>query len=336
METRAAKRRKSVPLKQVEKVEKVVEVQEDQTEEEDTVVSIMTVTMSSPVGQKLADIAMALRGRLQTLKFKGTTKDRVTHVYNPLEYAIQPHLAYLEKFGTKQPKMMLIGMNPGPWGMSQTGVPFGEISSVVEFLQISKDLPIGTPPKMNLNRKIEGFECSKSEVSGKRLWGFMKRRFETAEEMSKSVFIYNYCPLAFMGSSGVNIIPEKLSEAERTTLFEICDASLTEAVMTVHPDIVCGIGVFTGDICLKLFSAEEFKIGMVQHPSPAGPGGRVWESASNFDELVLRPTKYFKEKKTPSKKRKRTEVEETNPSQGNSSPPTPVDILLSEIESHLS
>ena len=48
----------------------------------------------------------------------------VTHVYNPLVYAEASFERYLERFAKRRPEALLLGMNPGPFGMAQTGVPF--------------------------------------------------------------------------------------------------------------------------------------------------------------------------------------------------------------------
>ena len=52
----------------------------------------------------------------------------IHYVYNPLVYAREPHEAYLEKWGAKPKEIVLVGMNPGPFGMAQTGVPFGDVA----------------------------------------------------------------------------------------------------------------------------------------------------------------------------------------------------------------
>jgi single-strand selective monofunctional uracil DNA glycosylase len=49
----------------------------------------------------------------------------VSHVYNPLDYAWATHAAYLERYGAAPKRVVFLGMNPGPFGMAQTGVPFG-------------------------------------------------------------------------------------------------------------------------------------------------------------------------------------------------------------------
>ena len=129
---------------------------------------------------------------LKKLKFGNP----VTHVYNPLEYARKSHDAYLHRYGKPGKEVVLIGMNPGPWGMVQTGVPFGEIFYVKEWMKIEEE--VGIPQKMHPKRPVQGFSCKKSEVSGKRLWGWAKNRFKTPLRFFSRFFVANYCPLVFM------------------------------------------------------------------------------------------------------------------------------------------
>jgi single-strand selective monofunctional uracil DNA glycosylase len=42
----------------------------------------------------------------------------VTHVYNPLAYAWEPHRLYLERYGRGERDVIMLGMNPGPFGLS--------------------------------------------------------------------------------------------------------------------------------------------------------------------------------------------------------------------------
>lgn len=46
----------------------------------------------------------------------------IRYVYNPLVYAKDNYLQFLYKFTNSPKKLMFLGMNPGPWGMMQTGV----------------------------------------------------------------------------------------------------------------------------------------------------------------------------------------------------------------------
>ena len=71
----------------------------------------------------LIDVSRRLSERVSLLRFAPP----VTHVYNPLDYARRSHEAYLKKYGSSLRRVVLVGMNPGPFGMAQTGVPFGDV-----------------------------------------------------------------------------------------------------------------------------------------------------------------------------------------------------------------
>ena len=103
----------------------------------------------------------------------------VTHVYNPLDYAAEAVEEYLQKYGAGQKKVLFLGMNPGPFGMAQTGVPFGEIAAVRDWLKISRK--INKPLNEHPDRPITGFNCHRSEVSGQRIWAMFKEQFRTPE-----------------------------------------------------------------------------------------------------------------------------------------------------------
>ena len=121
----------------------------------------------------------------------------VAHVYNPLEYAFGAHCEYLERFGAVPKEVVFVGMNPGPWGMAQTGVPFGEISAVRDWMGIVSG--VGKPASEHPKRPIEGFDCNRSEVSGRRLWGWARERFGSPERFFERFLVANYCPLDVHG-----------------------------------------------------------------------------------------------------------------------------------------
>jgi len=146
----------------------------------------------------LYSITDALLNELRPLRFGPP----VTHVYNPLEYARKSYDRYLELYSSRPKEIVLLGMNPGPWGMAQTGVPFGEVTTVKEWLRIQA--PVGTPAEIHPKRPVRGFACPKSEVSGRRLWGWAQETFDTPEQFFARFFVINYCPLLFIESSGRN------------------------------------------------------------------------------------------------------------------------------------
>lgn len=200
----------------------------------------------------------------------------VTHVYNPLDYARACHDQYVERFARQGVRALLLGMNPGPWGMAQTGVPFGEVTVTREWLGI--DAPVKRPRIEHPKRPILGFDCERSEVSGRRLWGWAKRRFESPDAFFERFFVWNYCPLAFLEETGRNRTPDKLPAAEREQLFDACDKALGKLVDTLAPSWVIGIGAFATARARAALSGRNCEIGTVLHPSPASPvANRGWE-----------------------------------------------------------
>lgn len=214
----------------------------------------------------LVAAARELRARLSGLRFPPP----VTHVYQPLEYAANPHEAYLKAYGTGRKKVVFLGMNPGPFGMAQTGVPFGEIAAVRDWMEICE--PVGRPEHEHPKRRILGFDCPQSEVSGRRLWGLFRERFGAAANFFRDHFVANYCPLVFMSESGANLTPDKLNGAEMKAVTAACDDHLHSVVAALQPEWLIGVGGFAETQARKLASAfPQLKIARVLHPSPASP-----------------------------------------------------------------
>ena len=212
----------------------------------------------------LVTISRELSKRVDALSFPS-----VSVVYNPLVYARVPHERYLERFGAKTSReVLMVGMNPGPFGMAQTGVPFGDVTMVRDFLGIQG--PVGKPPHEHPRRPIAGFDCHRSEVSGTRFWGWARDRFGTAERFFERVYVANWCPLVFMDESGRNRPPDKLTAAERDPLFRVCNDALARIAETLRPSLVVGIGGFAEQRAREALGGD-VKVGRILHPSPASP-----------------------------------------------------------------
>ena len=223
------------------------------------------------VASRLQDIYRELSRTVSGLRFGAP----VTHVYNPLDYARAPVAAYLDRANTGIGALFL-GMNPGPWGMAQTGVPFGTVSLVRDWMGIDEvvDKPTDEHPK----RPVRGFACEREEVSGARFWGWARDRFGTADRFFERFFVANYCPLVFMEASGRNRTPDKLAADERRRLFRLCDRALAEVVDVLRPEQVIGVGRFAEDRARAVLAGKGLRIGRVLHPSPASPAAnRGWQ-----------------------------------------------------------
>ncbi|MCB9508140.1 MAG: single-stranded DNA-binding protein [Myxococcales bacterium] len=230
----------------------------------------------------LLAISDALSTRLSALEFGPP----VASVYNPLEYAGAPWAEYLRRFGSARERVVLVGMNPGPFGMAQTGVPFGDVVAVRDWMGIVG--PVGAPPRPHPKRPVEGFDLRRREGSGKRLWGWAEARFGTAESFFERFFVLNYCPLLFLHESGRNLTPVDLRAGDTVALFEACDDALRRAVDALAPSAVVGVGVFAEARAREALGGA-VRIGRVLHPSPASPAAnRGWSEAAEaaLAELV--------------------------------------------------
>ena len=218
----------------------------------------------------ILDAGKQLARRCDGLRFSS----KVWAVYNAYGYAWPGYEAYVRRYGGGRKGTLFLGMNPGPWGMAQTGVPFGEIEAVRGWLGL--EAVIGKPPREHPKRIIEGFGCRRSEVSGRRLWGLFREVHGTADRFFAEAFVLNYCPLAFLLESGANLTPDKLSAAEREPLEAACDRHLRRIVEILEPRLAVGVGGWATK-CLERLGMANLETGTLLHPSPASPiANREW------------------------------------------------------------
>jgi single-strand selective monofunctional uracil DNA glycosylase len=214
-----------------------------------------------------------LADALRPLRFS----EPVTHTYLTLDYAAAGHEAYLEKFGGGRKRTLMLGMNPGPFGMAQTGVPFGEIAAVRDWMGLNPE--IGKPADEHPKRKILGMACPKSEVSGRRLWGLFSGKFPKAGDFFKDHLVINFCPLVWMKDTGANLTPDKIRAAEMAAVDEACQKHLRRIIEILEPDFLIGVGGYAEN---QLVAAKEAlgivaATGRILHPSPASPAAnRGW------------------------------------------------------------
>jgi single-strand selective monofunctional uracil DNA glycosylase len=225
----------------------------------------------------LIDSSRQLAEALRELEFSSP----VTHVYRPLDYARSPHETYLKRFGTGPKRVLLLGMNPGPFGMAQTGVPFGEVAAVRDWMGITG--PVTRPAREHPKRPVEGFGCQRSEVSGRRLWGLFAERFPHPEGFFADHFVHNFCPLVWMSETGANLTPDKLPSAEMAPVEAACLTHLTEVIGALQPAFLIGVGGFAEERLRRAAEAcgSRAVLGKVLHPSPASPAAnRGWAAVA--------------------------------------------------------
>ena len=221
------------------------------------------------------EAARALSGSVARLKFPSP----VAFIYNPLDYAWAAHELYVRRFATAPRRVLFLGMNPGPFGMMQTGVPFGEIAAVRDWMGITAS--VTSPKQAHPKRPVEGFACARSEVSGRRLWGLFAQRFGEAEKFFAGHFVVNYCPLAFLDEGGRNLTPDKFSAFAGQKLLAVCDEHLRGVVESLQPEWLVGVGDFAEKRARAALEGSNVRFGRILHPSPASPAAnRGWADAA--------------------------------------------------------
>jgi single-strand selective monofunctional uracil DNA glycosylase len=211
---------------------------------------------------------------LSTQVSKLSFGEPTAYIYNPLEYAWAIHQQYLKLAGAGRKKVVMLGMNPGPFGMAQTGVPFGEIPAVCDWMGLKGE--VEKPSPEHPKRPVEGLACTKSEVSGRRLWGLFSEKFPDAKDFFKDHFVANYCPLVFMEESGRNRTPDKLPASEKKPLEEVCDQHLREIVDILEPEWLIGVGGFAKKRAEEALKGKRHQDRDNSSPKPGKPGGQSW------------------------------------------------------------
>lgn len=229
---------------------------------------------NEPETDDLTDCFISLENDLVSQLNNLNYGPNVEYIYSPLDYASNLHKVFLKKFLCTSKKVLFLGINPGPWGMCQTGIPFGEVNIVRSYLRV--DGEVLTPTNCHPQRPITGLNCHRSEVSGKRLWDlFIELSEGDPYKFFKDCFIHNYFPLALMNNNAKNITPGDLKSEYQKELQEICDKSLSDILTLFHTEIIVAIGKYAekrSNEVVKKFRLTNIKVVQIPHPSPRSVG----------------------------------------------------------------
>ena len=232
--------------------------------------------------KSLVDAAKKLHSACSNLKDE--LGPPLSFTYEPLDYAWQVHEQYLTRYGGLGAKTVLLGMNPGPWGMGQTGVPFGDVSKVTDYLRLAGE--VGSPTETHPQRPVHGLDCTRGEVSGTRLWSIIEEIYGDADSAHQRLFVVNHCPLLMFDEAARNLTPDKLRGDSAKRLLEVCDEHLREVVTALGANRVVGVGAYArkrAEIALGNLPESKVTIDSIPHPSPASPlanrnGGADWRA----------------------------------------------------------
>lgn len=236
------------------------------------------------IAEELIGAGRDLNAALGELEFT----EPVALTYLTTDYARDGYESYLRKFGDTRKEVLFLGMNPGPYGMAQCGVPFGEVSLVRGWMGLEPE--IGKPEVEHPRRPIDGMSCGRSEVSGRRLWGYFAEKFPRAEDFFARYLVVNFCPLVWMKASGANLTPDKIVRCEARVVEDLCQEHLGRVLGLLCPHTVIGVGGYAEKQLARAVGAMERRIsvGKILHPSPASPlANRGWAEVAGGQLVEL-------------------------------------------------
>uniref|UniRef100_A0A224YZ97 Single-strand selective monofunctional uracil DNA glycosylase n=1 Tax=Rhipicephalus zambeziensis TaxID=60191 RepID=A0A224YZ97_9ACAR len=120
------------------------------------------MTCNDAAADEIADAFLAIEQNQSELLSRIPYGSKVSHVYNPLEYARETHECFVRKYCRTRKEVLFLGMNPGPFGMAQNGVPFGDTAHVVGWLGIQGH--VAKPKHEHPRRPVLGLGCTRSEA----------------------------------------------------------------------------------------------------------------------------------------------------------------------------
>uniref|UniRef100_A0A1A9WNN6 Uracil-DNA glycosylase-like domain-containing protein n=1 Tax=Glossina brevipalpis TaxID=37001 RepID=A0A1A9WNN6_9MUSC len=255
------------------KLQNQVKGKENKALQNDTIdVCISSPLFAKPFWQEFYEIELELNQKLSKMTKPPAP---IQYIYNPVEYAKDVHCEYLKKYLNGCKKVLFVGMNPGANGMGQTGVPFGNITSVRDMMQLSG--LVDQPDEIHPKRPVNGLQHTTEEPSGKRLWPLLEKLADgSLDNFFKQCFVYNFCPLIYYDKHGKNITPNELKGAYRQEILNVCLETLESLIRLLDCEIVVAIGDYVFQCLKKSEYCQSKRIMKLAHPSPRAVGNQNW------------------------------------------------------------
>ena len=162
-------------------------------------------------------------------------------------------------------EILFVGMNPGPFGMAQNGVPFGDTAMVRDWLGI--EAPVERPRREHPKRPVLGLRMTRGEVSGARLWGWARGAFRDSGAILPARLRVELLPTFLHGGERAERHPRQAAPRRaRAPVRGLRRCTRRGRSPTSGPVIVVGIGAFAAWRAAPL--AEAAGAGVRRRPPP--------------------------------------------------------------------
>ena len=168
----------------------------------------------------------------------------------------------------------MLGMNPGPFGMAQTGVPFGDVAMVRDFVGITGR--VGKAAARASAAAGDGLRLPPLGGERHAVLGLGARPFRDARSGSSTA------PSSRTGarscswrSRARNRPPDKLRAGERAQLFAACDDALVADRGGARGRRSSSASAASPSSARETALGGDVEIGRILHPSPASPAANA-------------------------------------------------------------
>jgi len=209
-------------------------------------------------------------------------------VWNPALYALDIYQEYLTKFPPEPGAILALGLNPGPYGMAQTGIPFTDCRTASGALGMEMTIP-GKAPDDLISRlkKANGKWRGTYERSSLGMYRFLILAWGDIKTAYRNWFVGNPCPLLFLDPERWNVTPADPRLRRMKEVGELRQRAVIGFSEILNPrGIVCfgkDVAKAVGEVAIRQVGPD--RVVFYEHPARAVP--EKW-AAGLLQELTQR------------------------------------------------
>ena len=188
-------------------------------------------------------------------------------VWNPQLYGLPLYRRFAtEHLPTSRGAIVALGLNPGKYGMSQTGIPFTDVTRAAR-VGIAIEPP-GLAPA-SLRPFLKSYRVERSSAS---VYNLLDALWGGPAEGWRRLWAVAPCGLLFLEPDGTNVTPADARLARRDDVRELRLRVIRESVEAARPRGVLLLGQDVARVAADALGDVETLV--VDHPVARGPGRR--------------------------------------------------------------